>query len=269
MHSYISNNQSSNTDVNLQLDIIIPVYNEAANIIKVFEQFRLHIKCNYRVLICYDFPEDDTLIAIRTYQEQMHDNYNQPSIDIQLIRNSSSGPLSAIVSGFKRSTAPYVLVYPADDFINAQLIDQMMLMAKNGAEIVCPSRFISGGYMQNCPKIKSLLMQATNFLLHKIAKIPTHDASNGFRLFSRKVLDTINIESTKGFAYSIELLVKAHRLNYKIVELPSRWIERTNGKSRFKIFSWSYCYGRWFVYAFCTIICKLNSNFLNTKKYVQ
>ena len=269
MNSSISNKPLSTTDLNLQLDIIIPVYNEAANIIKVFEQFRLHIKSNYRVLICYDFSEDDTLVAIRNYQEQMHYNYNQPSIDIQLIRNNNKGPLAAIVCGFKRSTAPYVLVYPADDFINAQLIDQMLFMAKSGADIVCPSRFISGGYMQNCPKIKSLLMQATNFLLHKIAKIPTHDASNGFRLFSRKVLDTINIESTKGFAYSIELLVKAHRLNYKIAELPSRWIERTNGKSRFKIFSWSYCYGRWFIYAFCTIIYKLNWNFWNNKKYVQ
>lgn len=245
-------------NTNLNLDIIIPVYNEAENILQVLEQFKLYVKTNYRILICYDFPEDNTLVALTHYQEQLKNQPNKQQLNIQLIQNNSKGPLAAILSGFKASTAPYVLVYPADDFINASLIDKMLDMAKNGADIVCPSRFMPGGYMRNCPKIKSFVMRCGNFLLYHIAKIGTHDASNGFRLFSRKILDNIPIESTKGFAYSIELLVKAHRLNYNIREIPSKWIERTCGKSRFKVFGWFSCYGRWFVYAFVTIISKYN-----------
>lgn len=242
-------NSASKSNIDLDLDIVIPVYNEATNIIQVLEQFKLNIKANYRILICYDFPEDNTLIAIQ--------NYNTQNLNIKFILNQSTGPLGAIISGFQASTAPYVLVYPADDFINTLLIDHMLYLAKCGADIVCPSRFMPGGYMKNCPKIKSVIMQCVNFLLYYIAQVPTRDSSNGFRLFSKKVLNNIDIESTQGFAYSIELLVKAHRLNYNIKEIPSTWIERTNGQSRFKVFGWFSCYMRWFVYAFATMLYSL------------
>ncbi len=227
------------------LDIIIPVYNEAENIVKILEHFKLHIKSTYRILICYDFDEDNTIPIIKQYQ----DHFN-----IKLVKNNLSGPLAAIVTGFKQSTAPYVLVYPADDFINAPIIDPMLAMAKHGADIVCPSRFMPNGTMKNAPIIKALLLRLGNFLLYHCFKIGTHDASNGFRLFSRKVLDNIVIESKKGFTYSIELLVKAHRLNYSIQEIPSTWIERTNGNSRFKIISWLPTYIKWFMYASITAI---------------
>ena len=69
-------------------------------------------------------------------------------------------------------------------------------------------------------------------------------------MFSRRVLREIRIESTQGFAFSIELLVKTHKRKWKIEEIPSRWFERKQGKSRFKIMKWMPIYLRWFFYAF-------------------
>jgi hypothetical protein len=66
------------------------------------------------------------------------------------------------------------------------------------------------------------------------------------------VLDGIPIESDSGFCYSIELLVKAHRLGWPIGEVPARWFERQHGASRFKILSWLPAYLRWYGYAFAT-----------------
>ena len=66
--------------------------------------------------------------------------------------------------------------------------------------------------MVGCPWLKAVLVRAANFTLYHLARLPTHDASNGFRLFSRRVIDEIEIESERGFCYSIELLVKCHRL---------------------------------------------------------
>ena len=100
--------------------------------------------------------------------------------------------------------------------------------------------------------IQQIYIQEKNFFLHYFIKIGTHDASNGFRLFSRRVLEHFTIESKKGFTYSIELLVKAHRLNFSIQEIPSIWIERTKGNSRFKVFSWLPTYIRWVFYAINT-----------------
>lgn len=75
---------------------------------------------------------------------------------------------------------------------------------------------------------------------------------NGFRLFSRRVIDTIPVESTPGFTYSLEWLAKAHRLGWPIAEVPARWFERQQGQSRFKILRWIPAYLRWYLYAFAT-----------------
>jgi hypothetical protein len=66
------------------------------------------------------------------------------------------------------------------------------------------------------------------------------------------VLDEIPIESKVGFAYSIELLVKAHRLRWPIAEVPVSWFERKAGKSRFRTLGWLPQYSRWVFYALAT-----------------
>ncbi len=81
-------------------------------------------------------------------------------------------------------------------------------------------------------------MRSGAFTLHRLGKLPTHDASNGLRLFSRRLLDSVEIESTVGFTYSIELLVKAHRLGWRVEQVPARWFERKAGQSRFRVLKW-------------------------------
>jgi len=91
-----------------------------------------------------------------------------------------------------------------------------------------------------------------NFTLRHLGRLPTRDATNGFRLFTRRVLDQIVIESDRGFCYSIELLVKCHRLHWRIGEVPAQWRERTCGTSRFQVVKWLPGYLRWYFYAFAT-----------------
>ena len=52
------------------------------------------------------------------------------------------------------------------------------------------------------------------------------DATNGFRLFSRRAIDTIEVESDSGFCYSLEMLVKSHRLGWTVADVPAQWFER-------------------------------------------
>jgi dolichol-phosphate mannosyltransferase len=111
---------------------------------------------------------------------------------------------------------------------------------------------MAGGRMVGCPWLKALFVRAGNFTLYHLARLPTRDASNGFRLFSRRTLDEIAVESDRGFCYSIELLVKCHRLGWRIGEVPARWIERTHGPSRFRVLRWLPAYLCWYAYAFAT-----------------
>ena len=120
-----------------------------------------------------------------------------------------------------------------------------------GYDVVAPSRFMKGGSMKNCPIIKSILVRLASFTLFRLSSIPIEDASNGFRLFSSKVVNKFEIESKLGFAYSLELLVKAHRHRFNITQIPSSWEER-DGKSNFKILKWLKEYLRWYMYGLST-----------------
>jgi hypothetical protein len=168
------------------------------------------------------------------------------------VRNSGRGAHGAVLSGFAASKAPFTIVFPADDDYNAGMLDAMVARAEAGCDIVCASRFMPGGSMSGCPWLKAILVRAGNFSLYHVAQLPTRDASNGFRLFSRRMMDDIVIESNRGFCYSIELLVKCHRLGWRIGEVPARWFERAHGTSRFRVISWLPAYLRWYLYAFAT-----------------
>jgi glycosyltransferase involved in cell wall biosynthesis len=231
-------------DQKSELDIVIPVYNEGENILRVLDSFRKHVRTSCRVLICYDQESDNTLPVVRAY--------SQEQFSLQLVKNRGRGALGAVLTGFEDSTAPAVLMYPADDDYNATQIDPMVQKFREGAEIVVASRFISGGCMKGCPWLKATLVRSSAFVLYHLARLPTRDPSNGLRIFSRRVLDNIPIESTVGFAYSIELLVKAHRLDWRIEEVPAGWFERRQGKSRFQVLKWVPQYLHWFAYAFAT-----------------
>jgi glycosyltransferase involved in cell wall biosynthesis len=229
---------------NNALDIVIPVYNEGDGIVATLLSLKRDLKCSYRILICYDFEEDSTLSAIK--------NANLGDMNIDFVPNKNSGAHGAVITGFKASKADYILVFPADDDYNAKMLNTMLELGQSGADIVCASRFMSGGCMVNCPLLKQILVRSAAASLFWLGRIPTHDPTNGFRLFSRRVIEDILIESTTGFTYSLELLAKCHRLGWNIKETPAAWHERTSGKSQFQVLNWIPAYLRWYFYIFST-----------------
>ena len=226
------------------IDIIIPVFNEAEGIISTLSSLAKRVRTPFRVLICYDFDEDTTLSTILAKGSQ--------GVEIEFVRNFGRGPHAAVMSGFAFSRSPFALVFPADDDYNACMLDTMFDMAANGADIVCASRFMTGGSMVGCPATKAVLVRLAALTMHKLGRLPTHDGTNGFRLFSRRLLDTVSIESSEGFTYSLELLAKCHRLGWRISETPAQWHERSNGTSRFRVIRWIPAYLRWYLYVFQT-----------------
>ena len=184
-----------NNAMRQRLDIVIPVYNEGANIVPTLRAIAHEVKTPSRILICYDYEGDDTLPAI----DANRDAFN--ALNIEFVRNRGSGAHGAVLTGFSASDAPFVLVYPADDDYNAGMLDAMVAEAAKGCDIVCASRFMAGGSMVNCPWLKAFLVRSGNFTLYHIARLPTHDASNGFRLFSqRRAVEEIAIEQTEASA---------------------------------------------------------------------
>lgn len=228
----------------IPLEIVIPVYNEGEGIINLLESLEKFVKTEFRILFCYDL-DDDNIFNLKHKLEQF-------KFEIIFVKNPLTGPCEAIKKGLYFGNSECVIVYPADDFLNFRIIDNMYDAFKENYDIVVASRFMQGGSMKGCPLIKSILVRFASTTLYLLSSIPVRDASNGFRLFSRRLLNTVNIESKVGFAYSLELLSKCNRLNLRIYEIAAQWEERSVGSSRFKIFKWLPEYLRWYFYGLGT-----------------
>ena len=224
-----------------KLDIIIPVYNEDENIIKLLKLLEKEVICDFRVLICYDSESDKTLKYLK--------NNNIIKNKILLIKNPKNGPNSAIITGIKSAEAEIILVYMADDFENVQLINRMTNLIQSGNDLVIPSRFISGGKMLGAVKVKEIITRVGSNLIYYLAGIPFKDCTNAFKMFSSSLKEKINFNSTVGFTFALELTAKSYFLKAKIVEIPSIWIEIKNRKSNFKVFRWLPYYIYWLLYS--------------------
>ena len=231
-----------------RIDVVIPVYHEGKNILRVLDAFEREVTTPIRILVCYDHDADTTLAAL---------NGVKTKSEIIPVKNRGKKAHGAVRTGMEYGRSPAVITYMADDDYNAGLIDRMAELFRQGCDVVCPSRFIPGGSMEGCRGYKAAPLRIAAWTLAHIARFPAHDPTNGFRLFSRRLLDAVTVESTVGFTYSIELTAKCHRLEWKIGEVPARWFERSEGKSRFRVFEWSGGYLRWYFYIFGTTFLRL------------
>ena len=228
----------------IKLDIIIPVYNEDENIVRLLKSLENEIACNFKVLICYDSEADTTLKYIK--------NNKIIKNEILLIKNPKKGPNSAIIGGINSSNAKMILIYMADDFENIKLINRMTDLIELGNDLIIPTRFMPGGKMIGAVKIKEIVTRIGSYLIYYLAGIPFRDCTNAFKMFSANLKDKVKFDSTVGFTFALELVAKSYFLKSKIVEIPSTWIEIKNRKSNFKILKWIPYYIYWLLYSMIT-----------------
>ena len=221
-----------------ELDIIIPIYKEGNNIKLLLENFHKKLKVKYKVIICYDFENESGLKFLPKNDEKLI-----------LVKNSGKGPNEAIKSGFDVSNNKFVVVYMSDDFENIELPNKMYDLINNGYDLVIPSRYVKNGEFIDAKFYKKMITNFGSFLMYFICGIPYRDCTNAFKMFNRKILDKINLESKVGFTFALELTVKAHLNNCKIREIPCTWKELPNRKSNFKVFRWLPYYVYWVFYA--------------------
>jgi hypothetical protein len=150
-------------------------------------------------------------------------------------------------AGISASGGTYVLITMADGSDEPHIIDRMVALARNGADVVAASRYMRGGRQVGGPLLKGLMSRAAGLTLHWFAGVQTHDPTNNFKLYSRRFLDDVTIESRAGFELALELTVKATIDGRKVAQLPTTWRDRTTGTSNFRLRSWLPHYLRWYL----------------------
>jgi hypothetical protein len=203
-----------------------------------------HLNFPFTAFVAYDFDGDDTLPVVQQILAQ-------GEARLKLVKNTyGRGVVGAIRSGFDAAPAGPVLVVMADLSDDLGQVSKMLELYRRGSHIVVGSRYMKGGKLIGGPWFKQLLSRLSGLSLCWLRGMPTHDATNAFKIYDRAMLDAIHIESRGGFELSLEITVKAFLAGYTISETPSTWRDRTAGTSRFKLWKWLPHYLKWYFMAF-------------------
>ena len=230
-------------DAQPQLSVVMPVYNEGEAVAPVVRALvaAIHVPCE--VLIVYDFDGDTTVPVVRALSGELP--------QVKPLRNDlGRGVLNAMKAGIAAAGAPYVLISMADGSDEPHVVDSMVRLADGGADVVAASRYMKGGHQIGGPLLKRLMSRTAGMSLHWFAGVPIHDPTNNFKLYSRRFLDSVTIESAAGFELALELSVKATLAGRSLAEVPTTWRDRTEGKSNFKLREWLPHYLHWYIAAF-------------------
>ena len=143
--------------------------------------------------------------------------------NLRLVKNPTRGVLNAIKAGIAAAKGDAVLVVMADLSDDLVVVDGMLELMRDGYDVVCGSRYMRGGRQLGGPLVKSLLSRAAGLSLHYVLRIPTHDITNSFKLYHRRVVESFTIESDGGFEIGMELTLKAYLAGMRVTEVPSVW----------------------------------------------
>ena len=226
-----------------ELAVVMPVYNEGEAVEPVVRALSAGVSTPHEVVVVYDFDEDTTVPVIARLAAEV--------TGLRSLRNDlGRGVLNAMKAGIAGTDAPYVLVSMADGSDEPHVVDGMVALARDGADVVSASRYMKGGRQVGGPLLKRLMSRTAGLTLHWFAGVPTHDPTNNFKLYSRRFLDAVTIESTAGFELALELTVKATTSGRRVAEVPTTWRDRTAGQSNFKLRKWLPHYLHWYFVAF-------------------
>lgn len=223
--------------------VIIPAFNEGRNIVKTVEGLSSLYGSTINVSIVVDSENDSTI-------ESFNNIVNKPSTFKILVQSYGVGPANAIRFGIDKAETECVVVMMADGSDDMRVISELSNLVNRGVAVACASRYMSGGQQIGGPRFKKFLSKTAGKFVYLLAGVGTHDPTNSFKAYSKKFLLQAEIESRSGFEIGIELVSKAHRLGMPVAEVPTIWLDRTDGSSRFLMVKWAPKYIPWFFNCF-------------------
>ncbi|HEX2313131.1 MAG TPA: glycosyltransferase [Thermomonospora sp.] len=224
------------------LHIVVPARHEQDNLERLHAQVRTLTGMPARLIVVLDADDDVTLPVARRIAAA------DPGV--RVVENAwGRGGRAAVLTGFDQVAAGPVLVAMADLSDDLALVPQMYRLYLDGAHVVCPSRWMRGGRQLGGPAVKRALSRAAGVTLSRLRGLPTHDATNNFRLYDKALLDRLDLAPEGGFELALEITVKAFLGGARIAELPTTWRARTAGRSKFRTWRWLPRYLRWYLWA--------------------
>lgn len=230
---------------NLCLTIIVPAKKEEESIISTLEEIKKKVKTSHKIIVVNDsFDGDETGNIVKKYIKK---NKNVSAI----INRKNPRPTfaSALILGFDRVKDGVVVPVMADLCDRIGDIDIMYKKMHEGWDIVCASRYSKGGSKTGGPMFQSMCSFLVCVSLHYLTGVPTRDISNAFKMYRRDIFDKVRIDSSSGVEISMSIVLQAYFNQAKITEIPTKWVGRILGLSKFKIIERSPRYFKLYMFA--------------------
>ena len=211
--------------------VIIPVYNEADIIEKNIKNIKKTVEKiteNYELIISEDGSTDKSYKIIKKISEK----HNK----IKYIHfKKKQGKGGALMNAFKKSKGDILVFLDIDLSTDLNYLSNLINAIKNGADIAIGSR-MKNSYCKRSLK-RNIAAYCYNMLVRLLFRIKLYDTQCGFKAFRReKLFDIMPAIEDRAWFWDTELLLKAHKKKYKIIEIPIKWKEENLRKSKVNLF---------------------------------
>jgi dolichol-phosphate mannosyltransferase len=209
--------------------VIIPTYNEAANIVAVMERTRAALP-GADILIVDDGSPDGTAEIAEKLGAEIG------GVDI-LRRSGKQGLGSAYIAGFKRSLDDgydVVVEMDADLSHDPAMLPYIVGPIPDVADLVIGSRYVPGGSIPDWPKRRELLSRWGNRYAALVLGLAINDSTAGYRAYSTNMLRKIDLDHVRadGYAFQIEMTYRVINEGGRVIEVPIKFIDRAVGDSK-------------------------------------
>lgn len=210
--------------------VIIPTYNEKENIAAIIDAVRA-LPVDFDILVVDDNSPDGTASIVKAKIGQY------PGHVHLLERQCKQGLGTAYLAGFKWALERrYEYIFEMDaDFSHAPAdLVRLRQAVLDGSDVAVGSRYCKGVNVENWPMGRVLMSYFASKYVRFVTGLPVHDTTAGFVCYRRKVLEDMPLDKIrlKGYGFQIEMKYTAHKMGFKVAEVPIVFVNRVLGTSK-------------------------------------
>jgi dolichol-phosphate mannosyltransferase len=207
--------------------VVLPTFDEVQNLERVVAGVR---RLGHNVLIVDDASPDGT--------GELADRLASADTGVRVLHRARKlGLGSAYEDGFRvglADGAQLLVEMDADGSHLPENLDAIVAAARRVGGLAIGSRYIPGGAIEGWPFYRWLLSWGANAYCRMLLGLPTRDCTSGFRCYTSDLLTRIGLDEvvSQGYSFQIEMVWRARRLGYEVVEVPIRFEDRVAGASK-------------------------------------
>ncbi|HZZ27225.1 MAG TPA: dolichyl-phosphate beta-glucosyltransferase [Pirellulales bacterium] len=218
----------------IYLSVVIPAYNEEARVAGTLQSVTTFLKLQsheWEVIVVDDGSADQTAQIVKAA------NATEPRVQL-LQYESNHGKGYAVRQGMLHASGKYRLFMDADNSTTIDHLGQFLPLLEAGVDIAIGSRAVPGAnIVVHQPRWKELLGKLGNRWIRLWAVPGIFDTQTGFKAFTAEAAQTIfPLLTIDRWGFDVEVLAIARRRDYKIAEIPIRWVNDPHSK----VTAWAY-----------------------------